>query len=200
MRAAAAALFFSLWLFGTAAFAFSFWLVVAAAAFFAFATTAATAALMDVPVSDLFFSRYANFLNRHVEVEVLACERVVAVDCDIVVLDLYDTNRDRALVCVGLKLHADLEVFDALEAIAWHDLLQCWIWLAVAICRIDAHFCSVACDLTSESRFKAWNDVTMTVKIHEWLTGLRLINQSAFVVFKSVVHSDYCAVCDLHIL
>lgn len=147
---------------------------------------------------DLFLSRRANLLDRHVEVEVLACERVVAVDSDIVVVDFNDTNRDRALVSVGLKLHARLKVFDALKTILRHDLLQCWIYLAIAIFWIDAHFCSLANEFTCEGSLEAWNDVTMTVEIDHWLPRLGLINQSSFVIFKGVVHCDYCAVCDLH--
>ncbi len=153
---------------------------------------------MDVAVCDLFFSCRANFLDRHVEVEVLARERVVAVDCDIVVFDFNNTNRDRALVCVSLKLHAGLKIFDTLKTILRHDLLQCWIYFAITICWIDAHFCSFASGLTRKRSFEAWNDVTMTVEIDHWLSWLGLINQGSFVVFKSVVHCDYCAVCDLH--
>lgn len=188
----------SLWLFGAAAFAFALWLVVAATAFFITAATAASAALVNVAVCDLFFSRRADLLDRHVEVEVLARERVVAVDCDIVAFDLNNTNRDRALVCVCLKLHASLKIFNTLETILRHDLLQRRIYLAVAIGWIDAHFCSFASEFTREGSFEAWNDVTMTVEIDHWLSRLRLINQSSVVVFKSVVHCDYCAVCDLH--
>lgn len=176
------------------------WLIVAATTFFVASSAAATAALMNVPVRNFFFSGCAHFLNGHVEVEVLACEWVVAIHCHVFPLDLYDTNGNRSLIRVGLKLHADLKIFDALETILRHHLLKCWIWLAVAVCWIDAHFCTVACSLTCEGSFEAWDDVAMTMKIDQWLSRLRLINQSSFVVFKSVVHGDYCAVCDLHIL
>ena len=196
---ATAALLSSFWLFGAAAFAFSFWLVVAATAFFVFtAAAAASTTLVNVAVRDLFFSRCANFLDRHVEVEVLARERVVAIDGDIVVFDFNHTNRDRALVSVSLKLHAGLKVFNTLKTLLGHNLLQCWIDLAIAIFWIDAHFCSLANELTCKGSLEAWNDVTMTVEIDHWLSRLGLINQSSFVIFKGVVHCDYCAVCDLH--
>lgn len=196
---ATAALIVTFWFFGAAAFAFSFWLVVAATAFFGFtATTAATATLVNVAMRYLLFSRRANFLDRHVEVEVLARERVIAVDSDIVVFDFNHTNRDRALVSVGLKLHACLKVFNTLKTLLGHDLLQCWIDLAIAIFWIDAHFCSLANELTCEGSLEAWNNVTMTVEIDHWLSRLRLINQISFIIFKGVVHCDYCTVCDLH--
>ena len=196
---ATAALIVAFWLFRAAAFAFSFWLVVAATAFFVFtAATAASTTLVNVAVCDLFFSRRANFLDRHVEVEVLARERVVTIDSDIVVFDFNHTNRDRALIGVGLELHPGLKIFDALKTLLRHDLLQCWIDLAIAIFWIDAHFCSLTNELTCEGSLEAWNDVTMTVKIDHWLSRLGLINHSSFIIFKGVVHCDYCAICDLH--
>jgi hypothetical protein len=182
-----------------AAFAFSFWLVIAATAFFAFiATATAAATLLNLAVCDLFFSRRANFLDRHVEVEVFARERVVTIDSDIVVFDFNHTNRDRAFISVGLKLHACLKVFDALKTLLRHDLLQCRIYFAVAVFWIDAHCCSLTNELTYKGGLEAWNNVTMTVKIDHWLSRLGLVNQSSFVIFKSVVHCDYCAICYLH--
>lgn len=192
---------FTLWLFGAAATAFfgSTGFGAAATAFaLAFTAATATAALVDVAVGDFFFSRRANFLDRHVEVQVLARERVVAVDSDFVAFDFDDADRDRPLIGARLKLHAGLEIFHALETVLGHDLLKRGIWLAVAVGWSDAHVGAVTGFFTDESGFEAWNNVTMSVEIRQWLPWLGLIDQSSFVIFKSVVHGDYCAFCDLH--
>ncbi len=185
MRAAAAAFTFALGLFRAAATVFSLRLITftATAAFFTFATTTATAALVDVAVSNLFFSRGTHLLDCDVEVQMLACQRVVAVDGDFVTFNFNHADGYRTLVGIRLKLHAGLKVFDTLEAILGHDLFKRRVWLAVAISRIDANFGGLASLLTYQSCFEAWNDVTMTVKINQWLSRLRLINQSSLVVF-----------------
>ena len=91
MRAAAAtALFFLIVI--TALAAFLLLVLAALAAFAVAATAAATAALVNVTVSNLFFSRGTHFLHGDVEVEVLARERVVPVDCNIVFFALDDTH------------------------------------------------------------------------------------------------------------
>lgn len=88
---------------------------------------------------------------------------MITIDCYIVVFDFNHTNRDRTLIGVSLKLHTSLEVFDALKTLLRNDLLQCWIYLAIAIFWIDAHFSSLSSELTQKGSLEAWNDVTMTV-------------------------------------
>ena len=169
--------------FVVAATAFSLRFVVAAAAFFATSAAAATAALVDVAMLNLFFRRSTNFLNRDVEVQMLARERVVTVNCDFVAFNFNNAHGNGTLVGVRLKLHASLKVFDALKAILGHDLFECRIGLAVTIRWIDAHFSTVASLLAYKRSFEARNDVAMTMKIDQRLPGLGLINQCAFVVF-----------------
>ena len=147
---------------------------------------------------NLFFRRGTNFLNRDVEVQMLTRERVVTVNCDFVTFNFNNAHGYGTLIRVRLKLHASLEVFDALKAILRYDLFECRIRLAVTIRRIDAHFGTVASLLAYKRSFEARDDVAMTMKIDQRLPWLGLINQCAFVVFKSVVHSDYCTFCDLH--
>jgi hypothetical protein len=72
--------------------AFSLWLVIAAAVAFLAFPAAATAALIQVTVRDFFFGRSAHLLDSHVKIEMLTSERVVAIDCYVVLFDLYNAN------------------------------------------------------------------------------------------------------------
>ncbi len=157
MRAAAAAFFVCFII--VAAFAFFFAIVAAFA--FAASTAAATAALVDVTVSDLFFSRSAHILHGDVEVKVLTRQRVITIHGDIVFLDFNNANRDWALFRASLKLHADFERFNTLKAVAGDDLFERGIGSAIAIFGRDAHFNRLASALTDESGFEAGNDVTV---------------------------------------
>lgn len=113
----------------------------------------------------------------------LARERVITVNGDFVTFNFNHAHGYGTLVRVRLKLHAGLEVFDALEAILGYDLFECRIGLAVTIRGIDAHFSTVASLLAYKRSFEARDDVAMTMKIDQRLPGLGLINQCAFVVF-----------------
>src|SRR5690606_25473115 len=70
---------------------------------------------VDVPVGELFLGGGAHVRDLDVEIEVLAGQRVIAVDGDHVPDDLCDSNGARAPIRVDLKLHADLHVRNPLE-------------------------------------------------------------------------------------
>lgn len=181
-----------------AAFTFALVFAIVAAAFTLASASAAAAALVDVAMGNLIFGRGAHILYGHVEIEVLTSKRVITVDGDIVFFDFDHANRDGALIGAGLKLHANFELFDALKAVAGHHLLKSRIQFAVAFFRSDANLNRFANRLAQEGRFETWNDVIMAVKIAEWLSWLRLIDDCSIVVFKRVVHGDDCSFCNLH--
>ena len=119
-----------------------------------------TAGPVHVAVLEFFLRGLAHFGDLDFEVEVLACQRMVAVDGDHVALDAGD--RDHARVAIGrlgLELHAGLQVRDFAERALRHALDELRVTFAVTVGRrdLDAEFRSrrLAFELAFEFRLTA---------------------------------------------
>lgn len=138
----------------------------------ALSTSAAAFGLVDVTVGNLLFSRSADILNGYIEIQVLARQRVIAIYGDLLVPDLNNPYRYRALLSAGLKLHTDFDIFDALKAFFRDDLLQCRVFLAVALFRAHANLDLITRGLPREFIFQTRNDILMPVQVSKRLPGL----------------------------
>jgi len=94
---------------------------------------------VDVTVRELFFGRGAHGGDFHFEVEGLAREWMIAIECHQVATRLGDADDARALRRVGLQPHADPYLADAFERTSRHALYELTVVLAVAFGREDFH-------------------------------------------------------------
>ena len=162
-------------------------------------TSAASAGCMDMAVCQLIFSRRANFCYFHCKVQVLAREGVVAVDSYYVAFNLGHAHSNWPVVSTGVELHAYLQVFYALKAIAGYLLLQCGVDIAIAIGRRDANCDIVPCLLALEGTFQARNDVAVPVEVSQRVARLGLIDDCATVFGECVIDRDDGSCFNLHV-
>ena len=161
---------------------FGFGFVVATTTFAAAVSTTASAASMNMAMSKLLFSRITYFSNGHREIKVFACQWMIPINCNFLAFDFGDAYRNRPLLSICLKLHADLKLLHALKAVTRDNLLKRWIKFTIAIRRIDPNVDRLTGLLTFKCGLQTGNDVAVTVEISERIARLRLVDQSAFVV------------------
>ena len=70
---------------------------------------------VHVTVLQLFSGRFADGDNFHIELQVLACQHVVAINHNVVVFNFCDFNRNRTLVSFSQEAHANLQFVNAHE-------------------------------------------------------------------------------------
>ena len=99
---------------------------------------------VNVPVRELFLGGGAHRGDFDVEVEVLAGERMIAIERHHVAAQLGDGDGTRALGCLRLKLPADTHIADALERAARHLLHELAVVFAVTFGRGNLHLQPVA--------------------------------------------------------
>jgi len=92
---------------------------------------------VDVPVRELLFGRGGYCGDFHFEVQCLAGEWMIAIECHQVATRLGDADDARALRRVGLQPHADPYLADTFESAPGHPLHEIVVVLAVAFCRGD---------------------------------------------------------------
>lgn len=153
---------------------------------------------VDVAVRQFFFARLADVGDLDGEVQRLAGERVVAVDGDVVALDLAHGHVDGALVVAALELHARLEVFHALECRARHHLDQFRVARAVAFlgCHVDLEL--VTGRAAFQCLFQARHDMAFAMDVGQRLTPVRTVDDVALVVGQRVVEGNGVSIGDLH--
>lgn len=144
-------------------------------------------------MGNLLFGARTDFFDCDIKIQVLAGERVVAIDRHRFVLHLNNANRDGALFGASLKLHTFLNILDPLKTVFWHDLLKRGIYLTISLFRLNTDFNSVADCPTLKSRLQTWNYIFVAVQVSERLVRLRLIEQAALIITQSVIHRHDCS-------
>ena len=77
---------------------------------------------VHVAVLDFFSTGFTHFRDLNVKVELLASQRVVAIDNDRIAFNFLDGNHQRTTSSLGLELHARLNAFNALKRVARYFL------------------------------------------------------------------------------
>ena len=94
---------------------------------------------VDVAVSDFFVAGVTHIDHLDLEVQALAGQRVVAVDSDVVAVDVADgDDLHLAVRCRSVELHAHFQLIDAFEQAAVEGADQFGQVLAVGLFRLDA--------------------------------------------------------------
>src|SRR5438105_2892972 len=130
--------------------------------------------------------------------EVLAGERMIAIEGHQVAGDLGDGHRARAVPGLRLQPHSHPEVREALEGAAWHALHQLLVILAVALGRRDRHLQLVPGTLAGQLALQTWYEVAMAVQVREWLALGGAVDDLARVIAQGVVDADDRVLRDPH--
>src|SRR5690606_15238537 len=152
----------------------------------------------DATLRLLLLGRLADVHYGNVEVQVLAGQRMVAVDAYRLVAGLDHRHQQRTALALGMELHARFDLVHALEQIARHVLDQRRIVRAVAFLRLDVDLQRVAGLLAGQCLLQARNDVAGTVEVAQRLRLGRFVDDLALVVGQGVVDAGDARVGDLH--
>lgn len=147
---------------------------------------------------ELIFRRGAHAFDRHVEIELLTRERMVAVDRDHVAGDVRDGDRARALIRLGLELHADVDIANALEGTTRNLLHERLVVLAVPFRgrELDAH--RIARRFAFERALEARDQVAVAMQIRERFAACGTVDRLALIVGERVVDENDCVLRNLH--
>jgi D-alanyl-D-alanine carboxypeptidase/D-alanyl-D-alanine-endopeptidase (penicillin-binding protein 4) len=157
-----------------------------------------TTGSVHVTVLDLFGSRFAHVVHFNREMQCLASERMIAVDEYLAILDPGHGDIDLTLRTTTLKLHAGLDVFDALKRLARHFLHQLGVVHAIAF--LGRHVGSeLVADCTAfHLRFQTRHDLAGAVDIGQRITAFRAVDDLTLVVGQRVMKGGNGVFCNLH--
>src|SRR5687767_10292162 len=99
---------------------------------------------MHMAVRQLFFGRGTHADDLYLEVQILAGERVIAVERHHVTLQMSDGHSAHAVLRLSMQLHADMKIPYTLERPTRHLLDQRLVEFAIAVGRRDFHIQLVA--------------------------------------------------------
>jgi hypothetical protein len=127
-----------------------------------------TAFTVDMTVGHFFLGSVADGNDLHLEVQALASQRVVAVDGDIVAVQVTDGDDLHLTVRRGsVELHAHFQLINTFEHAAAQGADQLGGVFAVGIFRFYGHFQLIADSLAFQSLFQAWDDVTRALQVDQ---------------------------------
>src|ERR1700704_5278945 len=124
---------------------------------------------MHVPVRQLLLGRIAYSDDLDVEVQVLARQRMVAVNGYHVTGDGCDGHRARALVGLRMQPHSDSNLCNPLQGAARHLLDELPAVLAIAIGRRDFHRQLVTGALSFQLALESGHEIAMPLQVGEGL-------------------------------
>lgn len=145
---------------------------------------------VNVPVGELFRRGVAHLADGDVEVEILAGERVICVERDIVAFDLADSHDLRAVWAVALELHANLDLRHAVDLLTGNDDDLGGVLESVAFLGGDIDLQLVANLLADERLLEAGDDLSAAVNVPEGLAAFGGVDRDFIVVGKGVVEED----------
>jgi len=160
---------------------------------------AMTVRAVRVAVLDFFFGCVTNIEDFDREKERLACERVIAIEMNLIAVDLFDReNHSHAIAACGFKGHAffELNAFWELSALDGH--LEGWVDLAVAILRGNGDVFLVADLKACERALETWNDLLRAMKIAERILCVGFIQNLTCRVFETILEIYNFAVLNVH--
>jgi len=137
---------------------------------------------VHVTVREFFLRRSANFDDLDFEIQMLACEWMIAVHSHRVTLDLRNRNGAIAIIGMSLKLHADFKRGGGAESGTWHLLNQGIILLTVPVGGCDADFQFIARFLALQLALEARDQVAVTLQENECIAAGGTIDHFARVV------------------
>ena len=88
--------------------------------------------ILSLTLFQLFRGGCPDFSYRDVEVQGNACQGMVAVHCDLFILNSDDCDNHRTVIGIDSELHSNLKLFDSLELVARTNLLERIIPLAIS--------------------------------------------------------------------
>src|SRR5690348_11601908 len=142
---------------------------------------------VDVPMRQLFLRRLPYALDLDVEVEMLAGERMIAVESHHVALHVCDGHRSGACLRLRVQMHAWLNVLDAAQSATGNALHEALVVLAVAFRGRNPHADLVADVMTRQLPLQSRDDVAVAMQVGERLAGGGAVDDRARVVFQGVV-------------
>ena len=156
------------------------------------------AGAVDMPVSDLFRSRGADFTDRDVEVERHPGQGMVSVESHLVPLDLGDDDDLLSLVVGGFQLHSLLEIFASLDLIGgYHGDLRC-IGHPISFLGRDCDGEGIPRFLSFHGFFEALHDLSLAMQVGERAAILGGVDNFLLVVGEGVVEEDDGVFGDVH--
>jgi hypothetical protein len=155
---------------------------------------------MRMAVLELFRSRFADRLHRHIEVERLSSERMVQVDHHRVAANFPDRNGELlAVLALPDELHPGFRDRPFGERGTRHFLNAAGIMLAVTFFRGDHDLLGVVGRKAFQRVFETWNNVAFAMEVAERRTRLTLIHDFAVAQVKLVIEVHDAALAYLHI-
>jgi len=157
-----------------------------------------TVRTVNVAVSQLFFSGFADGYNFNVELEVLASQHVVAINHNVVIFNFSDFYWNWTLVSFSQETHANLQFVNAHEHVFRNALHQVVIVLTVSVVCAYSNVKFVANFVTVQRVFQTGNQGTVTVQVVQRRTHRRLINQHTVFCTYLIGQADHQVFCYFH--
>jgi len=157
-----------------------------------------TVRTVNVAVSQLFFSGFADSYHFNVELEVLASQHVVAINHNVVIFNFSDFYWNRTLVSFSQETHANLQFVNAHEHVFRNALHQVVIVLTVSVVCAYSNVKFVANFVTVQRVFQTGNQGTVTVQLVQRRTHRRLINQHTVFCTYLIGQADHQVFCYFH--
>jgi len=127
-----------------------------------------TAFTVDVAVSDFFLGSVADGNDLHLEVQALACQRVVTVDSDVVAVQITDGDDLHLAVRRGsVELHAHFQFVDTFEHAAAQGADQFGGVFAVSIFRLYDNGQFITDALADQGVFQARDNVACALQVDQ---------------------------------
>jgi len=127
-----------------------------------------TAFTVNVAVGHFFLGSVADGNDLHLEVQALTSQRVVAVDGDVVAVQITDGDDLHLAVRRGsVELHAHFQLVDTFEHAAAQGADQFGRVLAVGIFRFYGNGQLITDALAFQGLFQAWDDVTCALQVDQ---------------------------------
>src|SRR5215469_9465537 len=157
-----------------------------------------TAGPVHVTVRELFLGRRSHRSHLDLEVEVLAGERVIAIECHEVAIHPRDRHRTRTLRGVSLQPHADPHVADALQCAPRYLLHEAVVVFPVTIGWRDLHLQPVTGLATCQLVLEPGDEIAVTVQVRERLTLSGAVDELTGIIAQRVMDTDDLILADAH--
>ena len=158
-----------------------------------------TAFTVDVAVSHFFLGSVADGHDLHLEVQALASQRVVAVNGDVVAVQVADGDDLHLAVRRGsVELHAHFQLINTFEHAAAQGADQFGGVFAVGIFRFYGDGQFVTDVLAFQSLFQARDDVTCALQLNQRRAAGGAVDDLTSVVGQGIVDGDSLVSGDRH--
>src|SRR6516165_2382132 len=153
---------------------------------------------VHVPVRELFLGGRAHRGHLDLEVEALAGERVIAIECHEVATEVRDGHRTRTLRGVSLQPHADPHVADTLQCAPRYLLYEALVVFPVTIGWRDLHLQPVAGLATRQRALESRDEIAVTMQVREWLALGGAVDELTGIIAQRVMDTDDLILADAH--